>query len=240
MSKTTLVLSLLVIGLLSVVINLIPVQSSLPAPYTPTAFSAPTTASITLAPPTASSQPVEASATPAPLETAAARPTRYLEPTEPALPPTAETTPLPQLIIPDLDIEQPIVPIPITNGNWDLTNLGEQVGWLTTTGERPEDDLAMALVGHINLARGHSGPFVDLGQLEHLDAVIYRAGGLDYVYAVQGSKKVKPEDVEALYVEDGKQLLLVTCTDWSYFWRAYARRLIVTTKLLRVEASPSP
>ena len=235
MSKTTLTISLLVIGLLMGVITLIPAPMALPAPYTPTAFTAATEAA-TSVPPTAASQ--LASATPAPQATAALRPTRYVEPTEPPLVPTAEPTALPQLVIPDLDLEQPIVPVAITDGTWDLTTLGDQVGQLATTGERPEDDLAMALVGHVNVALGHPGPFLNLEQLEPLDAVIYRAGGLDYVYVVQGIETVKPEDVHALYVEDGQQLLLVTCADWSYYWRAYARRLIVTTKLLRVEPSP--
>jgi LPXTG-site transpeptidase (sortase) family protein len=151
-----------------------------------------------------------------------------------AVPPTARPA-LPRLIIPELEVDQPIIPILIKDGAWDMAPLEEQVGWLTTTGERPGDDLAMALAGHINIALGRPGPFLNIVDLKPGDEVLYRRDGVDYVYAVRGTEKVEPDAVQQLYVPNGKQLLLVTCSDWSYFWSRYARRLIVTADLVSTE-----
>jgi LPXTG-site transpeptidase (sortase) family protein len=152
-----------------------------------------------------------------------------------AVPPTARPAPLPRLIIPELEVDQPIIPILIKDGAWDMAPLEEQVGWLTTTGERPGDDLAMALAGHINISLGRPGPFLNIVDLKSGDEVVYRRDGVDYVYAVRGTEKVEPDAVQQLYVPDGEQLLLVTCSDWSYFWSRYARRLIVTADLIGTE-----
>jgi LPXTG-site transpeptidase (sortase) family protein len=238
MSKNTLVLSLIVIFILIGVISLIPLPMPLPAPHTPAASSVAATLPVATLPAASASPLPVTPATPLAASTQSPRATHYVEPTIPAPPPTAVPTTLPELVIPDLDIDQPIVPVAIQDGIWDLSQLGEQVGWLTTTGQHPEGDLAVALVGHVNIALGHPGPFVNLKQLELYDQVIYRADGVDYVYSVQGFEKVKPEAVDELYVPDGKRLLLVTCSDWSYFWSHYARRLIVTAKL--IDSVPSP
>jgi LPXTG-site transpeptidase (sortase) family protein len=237
MSKTTLVLSLLVIGLLIGILSLVPMPMPLPAPHMP----APSQAAAAQASATA---PPAASITPLPLSTLAGdatqppRATRYVEPTEPPLRPISTPTPQPRLVVPDLNLDQPIVPVTIQQGIWDLAELGEQVGWLTTTGRAPEGDLAVALVGHVNISLGHPGPFANLKTLELYDQVIYRLGAVDYIYGVESIEKVEPEAVEQLYVPDGKRLLLVTCSDWSYFWSHYARRLIVTARLLETRAAP--
>jgi LPXTG-site transpeptidase (sortase) family protein len=239
MSKSTLVLSLLVIFLLIGVISLIPAPIPLPAPYTPTAPAQGTAvAAATEAEPAPATALPEASPTPGASSTPAPQATRYVEPTEPPLLPSPTPTALPQLIVPGLDLEQAIVPVPIRDGMWDLSDLGPQVGWLTTTGQHPEGDLAPALVAHVNIALGQPGPFVNLKDLGLQEPVIYRAGGIDYIYAIQSTERVEPEAVDALYVPDGRRLLLVTCSDWSYFWRQYARRLIVTAQLVRTEPSP--
>lgn len=143
-----------------------------------------------------------------------------------------------RLVIPKLDLDENIIPVLIVDGTWDLTKLEKEVGWLATTGQQPGGDLAMTLAGHVNLSLGNPGPFVDLKRLKEFDQVIYRSGGLDYIYAVEGQETVKPDEVDALYVPNGERLLLVTCSDWSYFWRNYARRLIVTAALVRTEPSP--
>jgi LPXTG-site transpeptidase (sortase) family protein len=238
MSKNTLVLSLIIIFILIGVISLVPMPMPLPAPHTPAASSPAATGPVATVPATAAGQVVLTPVTPLPPTTPSPRATHYVEPTFPAVLPTVVPTTPPELVIPDLDIDQPIVPVAIQDGIWDLSQLGEQVGWLTTTGQHPEGELAVALVGHVNIALGHPGPFVNLKQLELYDQVIYRANGVDYVYSVQGFEKVEPDAVDQLYVPDGKRLLLVTCSDWSYFWSHYARRLIVTAKLL--DSVPSP
>ena len=95
-----------------------------------------------------------------------------------------------------------------------------------------------------NPTAGREAEYNDWYQNVHLkdlglhEPVIYRAGGIDYIYSIESTEQVKPDAVDALYVPDGRRLLLVTCSDWSYFWRQYARRLIVTAQLVRTEPSP--
>ena len=240
MSKSTLIILLVAIALLAGVIALMPMptQLPLPAPHTADAAALTTvTASAPNAQPSAT-RPPEISATPGAVGTRPPRPTRDLAASEPEpMGPTAAPTQAPQLIIPDLDLDQAVVAVPIENGSWNLDALGEQVGWLTTTGQQPGGDLAVALVGHVNIALGHPGPFGKLKELEQYDQITYRWGGVEYLYSVQSFETVEPDAVEQLYVPNGKRLLLVTCSDWSYFWSQYARRLIVTASLISSEPS---
>jgi LPXTG-site transpeptidase (sortase) family protein len=145
----------------------------------------------------------------------------------------------PTLVIPDLDLDQRIVAVDIANGIWDLEKLDQDIGWLPTTGGHPGDDLAMVLAGHVTVTTGRGGPFAQLRHLRIGDQVIYRAGGQDYIYAVESKETVDPEDVQRLYVPDGSRLLLLTCTNWSFFQREYTGRLLVTAKLMSTQPSPS-
>ena len=175
----------------------------------------------------------------------AAPPTRVrptiAEPTDPpatAVPPSPTLYLPPRLLVPALDLDRPVVPVLINDGAWEMEALTDDIGWLTTTGQQPGGDLALTLAGHVNISLGRSGPFLRLGELAPGDRVIYRLHGTDYVYSVVGQTTVKPEEVQALYVQDGEKLLLVTCSSWSYFWGHYARRIIVTTELVSAEPSP--
>jgi LPXTG-site transpeptidase (sortase) family protein len=138
-----------------------------------------------------------------------------------------------RVIIPSLEVDEAIISIPIVNGAWDLSQLTTQVGWLTTTGERPGDGLAMVLIGHVTIRTGQSGPFGYLWKLHSGDEVVYRAGGTDYTYSIRDKREVLPEEVSRLYVADGQRLLLITCADWDYLTRTYPKRLIVQAELVR-------
>ncbi len=144
---------------------------------------------------------------------------------------TAVTTPAevaaPRLIIPKLSLESDIVRVPALNSQWDLTGLGHNVGWLETTGQKPGDALAMALVGHVTVTAAEMGPFADLWKLRLDDEVIYRTEDTDYVYKVKYKIDANPGETWRLYVKDGRQLLLVTCTGWDYAAWNYSQRLIV-------------
>lgn len=138
-----------------------------------------------------------------------------------------------RVIIPSLGVDEAIIPIPIVDGMWDLSQLNTQVGWLTTTGERPGDGLAMVLIGHVTIRTGQSGPFGYLWRLHQGDEVIYRAGGTDYAYSILDKREVPPQEVSRLYVADGQRLLLITCAHWDYLTRTYPKRLIVQAELVR-------
>lgn len=142
------------------------------------------------------------------------------------------------LLVPALKVDERIVAVPITKDGWDISRLGMHVGWLETTGVRPGEDLAMALIGHVTVSAVQTGPFADLHMLQPLDEVIYRSGGSDYVYAINTITEVTPEDVSRLYLNKGDHLLLVTCTDWNYLTETYEGRLIVDAVLAKQVPSP--
>ncbi len=137
-----------------------------------------------------------------------------------------------RLRIPSLGLDRPIVTVGFHNSLWDLNSIGDQVGWLQTTGDRPGAGLAMVLVGHVTLQNLQLGAFGNLEGIQKGAEVIYQIGGGDYVYVVREKGRVPPEAVDSLYVENGRSLILITCTDWDGSAWAYANRLRVRADLV--------
>jgi LPXTG-site transpeptidase (sortase) family protein len=144
-----------------------------------------------------------------------------------------------QLIIPSLNVAQYIGIVPIVNGEWDVSDLGAGVGHLTSTGVAPGDDWAMTFVGHATIPWPQAGAFADLIRLEHGEEIIYRWNGQDYIYEVARILIVTPDFVEGVYEENGRMLMLVTCSGWNSEVLAYTNRMITRAELVRVEPSPS-
>ena len=137
-----------------------------------------------------------------------------------------------RFLIPALGVDEKVVDIPVVEGAWDISRLGVNIGRLETTGQSPDDTLAMTFIAHVTVSAIENGPFADLWTLQPLTQVIYRWGGTDYVYAIQGTDEIKPEDVNRLYLAHPGHLLLVTCTDWNYISETYDGRLLVDTVLI--------
>jgi LPXTG-site transpeptidase (sortase) family protein len=157
----------------------------------------------------------------------------------PAAAPAAEGAHKPaRLLIPTLRVDAPIITIPLRDGQWDISRLDAEVGWLESTGQRPDDDRAMAFVGHVTLSALDRGPFADLWTLPEFSEVIYRAEERDYVYAVSDVSKAKPDEVERLFQPGGERLLLITCTNWNYLTDLYDGRLIAEAVLVRRQPWP--
>lgn len=146
---------------------------------------------------------------------------------------TPTITPLPippQLAIPSLGIEQTIVTVPIQDGEWNVSALGEQVGWLEGTGRVPATAGAPVLVGHMTYPDANllaQGAFAYLQEIRLGAEVVYEVDGERYVYEVVEVGRIAPADVSALYAADGETLFLLTCTDWNDQSRVYENRLLV-------------
>jgi sortase A len=212
-----------------------------PATATPPATLPATSQPMLTAAPTLQS----AAASPTPAAThAAARPTvvgrANSVPMDEPLDPVATPLPAapPRLLIPSLEVDEPILTIPIKDGAWDLSELNLEIGWLSSTGREPGDSLAMAFIGHFTVAGARPGPLADIWDTRPGDEIIYRANGTDFVYAIEDRKTVGPQAIKELYVPDGDRLLLVTCTNWDFLNWEYSDRLIVQAALVR--ESPSP
>ncbi len=140
--------------------------------------------------------------------------------------PTAPT----RLLIPRLDINRPIVSVPLLDGVWDVTDLGGDVGLLASTGQHPGDDLAMVLAGHMTFADGRlleTGAFAELQYATYGTEILVEMGGETAVYQVSEIRRIAPDDVDALYLADGDSILLLTCTDWNDSTGLYANRLLI-------------
>lgn len=149
------------------------------------------------------------------------------------------TPPPPHLAIPALTVADAVVTVPIVNGEWDITTLDDQLGWLTTTGDSPTADLAMVFVAHLTrpgdtpTAPPRPGPFAHLDRLRLGDQVIYTLNDTDYIYEISQVGRVDPANVRALYQRTPGTLLLLTCTDWDATDAAYRSRLLITATLIQ-------
>jgi LPXTG-site transpeptidase (sortase) family protein len=134
------------------------------------------------------------------------------------------------LHIPALGVSQPVVDLPLENGRWDVSSLGEKIGLLGSTGAFPGDTLAPVFAGHMTFptaATLETGAFANLQYATYGTELIYELNGQETIYTVTEISRVAPEEVERLYLADGNSILLVTCTDWDGDGRVYANRLLV-------------
>lgn len=138
-----------------------------------------------------------------------------------------------RLLIPSLGVNQKIVTVSIVKNEWDIARLGENIGWLETTGDNPNSNLAMAFIGHVTVSRIQQGPFANLWTIKPLGEIIYRKGGVDFVYVVQNMMPAKPNEVGKLFQKSKEHLLLVTCTDYNFITEKYDGRLIVDAVLVQ-------
>lgn len=143
-----------------------------------------------------------------------------------------------RLLIPSLGVDAPTATVPLVDGEWDISRLYAEVGWLEATGDKPGADWAMAFIGHVTLSALERGPFADLWTLKPTMQIIYRVGGMDYLYAVLDIFKVRPQEVSRLFVPDGQRLLLVTCANWNYLTETYNARLVAEAVLVQEQPSP--
>jgi LPXTG-site transpeptidase (sortase) family protein len=152
--------------------------------------------------------------------------------------PPAETAPRLaslRLVIPDLGLDVPIVAVPLYDGQWELSWLGEQAGHLEGTAF-PTWPGNSVLTGHVYLANGQPGPFFGLEQLRWDDEIVLRAFGLRYVYRVRQALRVSPGDLSVLAHEELAWLTLITCQGYNPSQGTYAWRWV--TRAVLVEVSP--
>jgi len=126
------------------------------------------------------------------------------------------------------------VGVPLDQGEWNLTWLGEQAGYLDGTAY-PTHDGNTGITAHAYLADGTPGPFANLDKMSYGDQIIVHLGGQKYVYEVREERLVRPESVAAvLKHEDRPWLTLITCKDYSDYTKDYVYRTVVRAILVSV------
>ena len=131
------------------------------------------------------------------------------------------------LEIPRLGLRTNILSMPQTDGIWNATWLGPNVGWLQGTAF-PTWAGNSILTGHVYDATGLPGPFLNLRQLRYGDRIIVNAWGQQYIYEVRGSSLVLPEDTGAAFKhEEFPWLTLITCRGYDEATDSYLFRIVV-------------
>ena len=139
------------------------------------------------------------------------------------------------LSIPNLDVEMEIVGVPLSDGEWDTSWLGQSAGWLEGSAF-PTWEGNTILTGHVWDANNNLGPFADLKDLQYGDTIEIVAFGQTYVYEVRESTIVFPGKVDKVFQhEEYDYLTLLTCEMYNPLSGNYIFRRVVRAVLVEVE-----
>jgi len=135
--------------------------------------------------------------------------------------------------IPSLGINFPIVGVSVTDNGWNLTWLKDNVGYLESSAY-PTFNGNTVLTAHVRDANKNLGPFSDIKGLKLGDQILLHAYGKVYVYEVQESAKIKPNDISTAFKhEEYSWVTLVTCEDYNakieeYYYRRMVRAVLIS------------
>jgi LPXTG-site transpeptidase (sortase) family protein len=139
------------------------------------------------------------------------------------------------LEIPRLTVQMPIMGVPQTNGQWDVSWLGNQAGWLYGTAF-PTYAGNSVLTGHVYDANGKPGPFVGLNTLLWGDKVVVHAWGTQYIYEVREVMLVGPKSISSVIKhEDLPWVTLISCSGYDEASNSYKYRTVVRAVLMEVQ-----
>ncbi len=144
-----------------------------------------------------------------------------------------------RLEIPSLGMDLPIMSIPVGPDGWDLTWLSTQAGYLQGT-TLPGNVGNTALTGHVYLADGTPGPFVDLHKMYWGQKIILHVDGYIYTYEVRENRILHPWNTSVLRDDGYAWLTLITCKDYNELTGEYANRVAVRAVLLEVTPASAP
>ncbi len=139
------------------------------------------------------------------------------------------------LEIPALGLKMDIVGVPSVNGEWDVSWLGKNAGWLEGSAY-PSWKGNSVLTGHVWNADNSAGPFRYLNTLWWGHKIIVHLSGQQYIYEVRSVKEVAPTDVNAMMKhEELPWLTLVSCKGYAESTGEYRSRVLVRAVLVEVK-----
>lgn len=139
------------------------------------------------------------------------------------------------LEIPNLGVSAPIMGVPVVNGEWDVSWLGSNAGYLegtafpTTTGNT-------GITAHVWDANNNPGPFANLKDLHYGNVIEIHAWGHVYTYSVRYNYLTTPGNMTPLRHEEYDWVTLLTCERYSSTNNNYRFRRVVRAVL--VDISP--
>ncbi|MFP4323867.1 MAG: sortase, partial [Anaerolineales bacterium] len=134
-----------------------------------------------------------------------------------------------RLDIPVLDytLPLPIVELPQVNNEWDVTNLGHNIGWLDNTTWLDPSWGNTVLVGHIQVSDTDPGPFNRLDRLVPWDEIVIYEGENASRFRVTDLFTVGPTENNVTHPSTEPILTLITCTNWDEARGVFSDRLVV-------------
>ena len=137
------------------------------------------------------------------------------------------------LEIPVIKVKTPIVGVEFKDGNWDVSWLQDQVGWLNGTAY-PTWKGNSILTAHVVNADGKPGVFSTLKALGIGEYLFVINSGYRYTYKVVSNSYVSPNDASVMKHEDKSFLTLITCDTYDEKTGTYLRRVVVRAALVDV------
>ena len=135
--------------------------------------------------------------------------------------------------IPAIKVNTSIVGVQLKDGNWDVSWLQNQVGWLNGTAY-PTWTGNSVLTAHAVYANGKPGIFSNLKDLNPGEYIFVYNLGYRYTYKVVSNEFVQPNDITVLQHEDKAYLTLITCDTYDEKTGTYLRRVAVRAELIDV------
>jgi LPXTG-site transpeptidase (sortase) family protein len=143
------------------------------------------------------------------------------------------------LEIPSLNLNLPIVGVPHSNNDWDVSWLGNNAGWLNGTAF-PTWAGNSVITGHVWNADNTPGVFLNLKDLKYGDQIKVHAFGQVYLYEVRVNRTVWPDQTNiVLEHETLPYLTLLTCEDYRILWGTYSVRRMVRAVLVKTLSASS-
>jgi LPXTG-site transpeptidase (sortase) family protein len=139
------------------------------------------------------------------------------------------------LEISSLGIKAPIVGVPKSNGTWDVSWLGNAVGWLEGSAF-PTWAGNTVLTGHVWNADNTSGIFAGIKNLKYGDRFAIHAFGQTYIYEVRENTWIWGSSVSKVFKhEDYDWVTLLTCEGYNPLTGKYLFRRMVRAVLVEVK-----
>lgn len=149
---------------------------------------------------------------------------------------SAQDVALATVHIPLLAQESDVVLAPVVYPTWDVSHLGERIGYLEMTAWFGQGGNTV-LAGHSTTPDLIPSTWYNLDMMEAGDALSVVVGNMEYQYAVAGIYRVADTDISLVLPMDHERLTLMTCDVSSWNGVTFTRRIIVValpTALIRL------
>lgn len=141
------------------------------------------------------------------------------------------------LEIPVLNVKTPIVGVEYKDGDWDVSWLQNQVGWLNETAY-PTWEGNSVLTAHVVGADGKPSVFSGLKSLGVGEYVFLYSAGYRFTYKVVSNAEIHPRDYRIMKREEKPYLTLITCDRYDEETGSYLRRVVARAELVDVSLVP--